>query len=200
MMNVKRFCLILILAIAAAGCAMPLKMAPAPTFEPSGFGKLPHKAGLYIPADLKTYVFELATSPVDKMAYPIGDQTTQFFEKNLPLVFQSVTNVDSKVPPAGVDLVLEPSLVKFDAVVPMPAYNPYTATAVYRVDVFDKKGEKIFTQTATGNHQTSKGMMSGFSAREICAEVAQKAMADAVRQILEGISEAEEIKTLVSAQ
>ena len=94
------------------------------------------------------------------------------------------------------DLTIQPSIVKFDSVVPMPAYNPYTATVVYHIDVYDKAGEKIYAQTATGNGQTSKGMMSGFSARQICAEVAQMAMKDAVKQILEGLSEAEEIKNI----
>ena len=62
------------------------------------------------------------------------------------------------------------------------------------MDVTDKNGDKIYSQTATGNAQTSKGMLSGFSARSICAEVAQMAMKDAVGQIIEGLSEAEELQ------
>lgn len=102
--------------------------------------------------------------------------------------------VDSKNPTQDVDLILEPSIVKFDSVIPFPAYNPYTATMIYRVCVYDREGEKIFTQTATGDAQTSKGLLSGFSARSICAEVAQTAMEKALKQIVEGLSEAEELK------
>lgn len=57
-------------------------------------------------------------------------------------------------------------------------------------------GEKIFAQTATGDAQTSKGLMSGFSARGICADVAQKAMAKAAKQVMEGVADAEELAHL----
>ena len=113
---------------------------------------------------------------------------------NLPSVFRDVVVVDSRTPSQPVDLIVEPSIVKFEAKVPMPAYNPYEASMTYHVDVYDKAGEKIFAQTAVGNAQSSKGLMSGFSARGICAQVAQMAMDDSAKQIMEGLAEAEELK------
>jgi len=109
---------------------------------------------------------------------------------------KEVVEVDSLAPGQSVDLIVKPSIIKFNSVIPYPAYNPYTATIVYRVEVFDRNGEKIFAQTTTGEGQTSKGLMSGFMARGICAEVAQMAMGNAVQQILEGLSEAEELVNL----
>ena len=178
------------------GCTIPLKMSPPPKLDLSGINQHSYTAGLFVPPEVKEYVYVKATSPVDKMSYPLGKQTHEIFKKNIPLVFKDVMEVDSITPDQDVDLVIKPSIVKFHSVIPHPAYNPYTATVVYHIDVYNKKGEKIFAQTATGNAQTSKGLLSGFSARSICAEVAQMAMKDAVKQIIEGLSEAEELENL----
>lgn len=178
------------------GCTMPLAMNPPTVLELKTVKQRPYTAGLYIPQELKEHVYVKATSPVDKMSYPLGEQTTAYFQKNLPLGFKRVVLLDSRKPLQDAAIVIEPTIVKFDSVIPFPAYNPYTATIVYRVDVYNIKGEKIFTQTATGEAQRSEGMMSGFSARTICAEVAQKAMENAVLQILEGLSEAQELNNI----
>ena len=68
------------------------------------------------------------------------------------------------------------------------------ATLVYRVVVYDREGNKLFTQTATGNGQISKGMVSGFSVGKLCAQSAQLAALDAAKQVLEGLLEAVELK------
>lgn len=194
-MKFAKIIIIGVIMLILAGCTMPLKMAPPAPLNFSTIKKHPYTMGLFIPQKLKEYVYVKTTSPIDKISYPIGEQTAQFFRKNLPSVFEEVIDVTSKNPShQDVDVILEPSIVKFDSVIPFPAYNPYTATIIYRVEVYDREGEKIFTQTATGNAQTSKGLMSGFSARKICAQVAQKAMGDALRQIIEGLAEAEELK------
>ncbi|MEC4676052.1 MAG: hypothetical protein VST72_03890 [Nitrospirota bacterium] len=173
---------------------MPLKMTAPESLDLSGINRHPYTIGLFIPGELKEYVYEKQTSPFDKVSYPLGEQTALLFKKNLPSVFDDVKELDSKDPAQDVVLILEPSIVKFSSVIPSPAYNPYTATMIYRIDVYDNAGEKIFTQTAIGEAQTSKGLLSGFVARSLASEVAQKAMENAVRQIIEGLSEAEELK------
>lgn len=178
------------------GCAIPVKMSPPPMLELSDITQHPYTAALFVPQKVKTYVHVKTTSPVDKISFPIGEQTYEIFKKNIPLVFKNVVEVDALSPDKDVDLMIEPSIIKFDSVIPFPAYNPYTATIVYHIDVYNKKGEKIYAQTSTGNAQTSKGLMSGFSARGICADVAQMAMKDAVKQIIEGLSDAEELENL----
>lgn len=185
-----------IMIFVLTGCAMPLKMSPPPKLDLSGINQHPYTAGLFVSQKVKEYVYVKATSPVDKMSYPLGEQTHEIFKKNIPLVFKNVVQVDSITTAQDVELIIKPSIMKFDSVIPFPAYNPYTATIVYHIDVYNKKGEKIFAQTTTGNAQTSKGLLSGFSARGICAEVAQMAMKDAVKQIIEGLSEAEELENL----
>jgi hypothetical protein len=187
-------CTVALLAI-TIGCAMPLKMDPPPTPDLSSIKPLPYTAGLYLPEELKNYRYEVATSPVDKMVYPLGEQSVMIFEQCTPKIFSKVVPVDS-LTAQGVDVIVQPSIVKFNAVIPMPAYNPYTATMVYKADVFSPDGKKIFTQTATGDAQSSKGLMSGFSARGICAAVAQKAMTDAAKQVMEGIADADELAQL----
>lgn len=186
----------LIVLFFLTGCAIPLKMSPPPQLELSDIEQHPYTAGLFVPQDLKAYVYEKATSPLDKMAYPLGDQTYEIFRKNIPLVFNRMVEVDSISTGQEVDLFIQPTIVKFASVIPMPAYNPYTATIVYHIDVYNQSGEKIYAQTATGNGQTSKGYVSGFSAREICADVAQMAMKDAVEQIVEGLADSEDLTNL----
>lgn len=195
-MKLKNNILTGIMIFILTGCTLPLKMSPPPTLDASGINQHPYTAGLFVPKEVKEYIFVKSTSPVDKMSYPIGQQTYEIFKNNIPLVFKNVVEVDSITPDKGIDLIIKPSIVKFDSVVPNPAYNPYTATIIYHIDVYNNNGEKIFAQTATGDAQSSKGMLSGFSARSICADVAQTAMKKSVKQIIEGLSEAEEIKNL----
>ena len=195
-MKFRMTILIVIMIFVLTGCTMPLKMSPPPTLDLSGINQQPYTAGLLVPQKVKEYVYVKATSPVDKMSYPLGKQTHEIFKKNIPLVFKNVVEVDSIAPDQDVDLIVKPSIVKFESVIPSPAYKPYTATIIYHIDIYNKKGEKIFAQTTTGEAQTSKGLLSGFSARSICAEVAQMAMKDAVKQIIEGLSETDEFKNL----
>ncbi len=183
----------LLLTVVVAS-AFKLKMPPPPQIDMKGATPHALAAGLFVPKETREYTYALKTSPFDKMIYPIGDQTAGLFEKNLPSVFKSVVPAEAPKPVSGVDLVVEPSIVKFEAVVPHPAYNPYTATVVLRVTVYDRDGSKIFTQTATGNGQSGKGMGSGFKAQSLAAEAAQSAMVDAAKQILEGLLAAPEIK------
>ena len=195
-MKFRIIALIGILAIILSGCATPLRMASPSLLNLPGVKQHPHSSGLFIPQDVKDYVYIKTTSPVDKMTFPIGNQTYELFKKNLPLAFKNVVEVDSLSPGQDVDLIIKPSIVKFESRIPFPAYKPYTATIVYHIDVYNKKGEKIYGQTTAGEGQTSKGLLSGFFARSLCAEAAQLAMSDAVKQIVEGMSEAEELETL----
>ena len=195
-MKLKMLILTGISLLILTGCATSLKMNPPPRLELPGIEQYDYTAGLYVPQDVKEYVYEKSTSPVDKMAFPIGEQTNEIFKINMPMVFKNVVEVSSISSDQNTDLVIKPSIVKFESIIPYPAYNPYTSTIVYRVEVYDKKGEKIYVQTATGNGQTSKGLLSGFSARSICADVAQMGMEDAVKQIIEGLSEAEELQNI----
>lgn len=195
-MKLKMLILTGITILILTGCATSLKMNPPSKLELSDINQYGYTVGLFVPQEVKEYVYEKSTSPVDKMAFPIGEQTNEIFKINMPLVFKSVVEVSAISSDQNTDLVIKPSIVKFESVIPFPAYNPYTGTIVYRVEVYNKKGEKIYTQTTTGNGQTSKGLLSGFSARSICAEVAQMAMEDAVKQILEGLSEAEELQNI----
>lgn len=192
-MKPKTFILSLFIMVMLVGCTTQLHMDAPPMVDLPQHQSHPFKVGLYIPHELRDLAYVLITSPFDKMAYPIGQQTATLFEENLPLVFKDVIVVDSKEPNQELDLIIEPSIVNFKAIVPHPAYNPYTATVVYRILVYDRLGETIFTQTATGEHQTSKGLLSGFSARKICAEVAHEAMKKSMKQILEGLLDSEEI-------
>jgi hypothetical protein len=195
-MKLPRTVFVAFIVFCLMGCVSKLNMSPPAKLELTGIAQHPLKAGLYLSKELKENVYEQITSPLDKISYPIGEQTTQIFQKNLPLVFSKVVELESVKPSPDVDIVVEPSILSFNSVIPMPAYNPYTAKVVYRVDIYNKKGDKIFTQTAAGDAQTSKGLLSGFSAQSISAEVAQKAMENAMKQILEGLSAAEEIKKL----
>jgi hypothetical protein len=195
-MKFRMTVLIGIMIFILIGCTMPLKMSQPPTLDLSGINQHPYTAGLFVPPEVKDYVYVKATSPVDKMSYPLGKQTHEIFKKNIPLVFKNVVEVDSIAPDQDFDLIVKPSIIKFKSIIPRPAYKAYTATIVYHIDIYNKKGEKIFAQTTTGEAQTSKGLLSGFSARGICAEVAQMAMKDAVKQIIEGLSETDEFKNL----
>ena len=175
------------------GCAMPLKMEDPPTPDLSHLKPLPYTAGLYIPQDLKSYEHKVATSPLDAVVYPLGEQTARIFSNCTAKIFNKVVPVTSLTPTEQVDVIIQPAIVKFDAVIPVPAYNPYTATMVYQADVLRPNGQKVFSQRATGDAQSSKGLMSGFSARGICAKVAQDAMVDAAQQIMEAIADSEEM-------
>ncbi len=174
--------------------AGPLKMPEAPLIEIEGAAPVPVRAVLRAPAELRDTVHVVKTSPFDKLVFPTGEWSVDLFAKNLPTVFEQLEVIREATAGEDADLIVVLTIVKFEATVPHPAYNPYTASVVYRVDVLDPAGEKLFTQTATGEGQTSKGMMSGFKAKGLAAEAAKLAMVDAARQVLEGLLEAEELR------
>lgn len=182
--------------LAAPAHAGTIKMPPAPAIELAGATPLPLTAGLYLPQELRSAVEVVKTSPFDKMTFEVGAFTAELFERNLPLAFATVVPVEASVQAEGaaVDVVVSFEIVRFEVTIPHPAYNPYTSTTVYKVTVSDPAGEVLFTQTATGAGQTSKGMMSGFKAQGLAAEAAKLSMADAAKQVLEGILEAEELR------
>jgi hypothetical protein len=195
-MKCVRITFVVLSLFVIAGCATQLEMNPPPTLDVEDIKQHPYAVGLYIPMGLKERVFSVNTSPFDVLTYPIGQQTALAFQKNTPLVFKKVIDVDSRNPPQKVKFILQPSIVKFSPTIPHPAYNPYMATVVYKIDVFDRSGKKVYTQTAAGEAQTSKGLLSGFSALGLLAEAAQMAMDKAMKQILEGLATAEELKAL----
>lgn len=196
MQRITSFFRLVLIILLLSGCALPLKMDPPAGPDLSQIESYHRSVALCVPPELKSYTYTLATSPVDKIVYPIGDQTMQLFQACATKLFDKVTTIETPTSSEPVDLILKPSIIKFSAKIPMPAYNPYTAEIIYRMEVFTPKGEKIFTQTAAGSGQTSKGLMSGFSARSICAQVAQMAMSDAAGQIMTGLAEAPELEGL----
>jgi hypothetical protein len=192
----QRTALIVVCLFAAVSAhAATLKMPAAPTIElePSD-GEVPRplSVGLFVPDDVKDEIFVVKTSPFDRIKYPIGGYTVDVFATNLPQVFSKVIEVGGPKA-AGVDLVIEVDIVRFEATIPHPAYNPYTATAVYKITVRNSSGETLLVQTVTGDGQTSKGMMSGFKAKRLAAESAARAMAEAAKQALEALADAPEL-------
>lgn len=188
----------LVSVLAAAASGAPLKMPPVPELSLApGTAPSPLAVALRLTPEVRDAVHELRTSPFDKVSFAIGPFTSELFEKNLGKAFARVGKADSRTAPAGYDAVLEVTIVEFAAVVPMPAYNPYTATMVYRAEVYGRDGERLFTQTASGAGQSGKGMLSGFKARSLAAEAAAAAMADAARQVLEGLAAAPELEAPV---
>jgi len=194
--------LVALTLLAAPAGAANVKMPPAPAVELEGAEPLALTAGLYLPEELRGTVEVVKTSPFDKLKFAVGAFTAELFELNLPKAFAKVIPVTAKVPsdPAAADVVVSVEIVRFEVTIPHPAYNPYTSTAVYKVTVSDPAGETLFTQTATGEGQTSKGMMSGFKAQGLAAEAAKLAMADAAKQAFEGLIAADELRDLAQPE
>ncbi len=186
---------VLCLLIAAATPAATLKMPEASdiTLETTEeFVPYALTAGLLLSDEVRSAIHVVKTSPFDRIKYPIGVFTVDVFGRNLPQVFAEVVEVkDAKA--ADVDLIVEVAIVRFEAIIPHPASNPYTATAVYKITVSDTDGETLLVQTVTGDGQTSKGMMSGFKAKQLAGESAARAMTDAARQALEALADAPEV-------
>ncbi len=186
----------MLFALAAAAVLLPfeslcaVKPPQPPKIDLKAAQPHPFAAGLLLAPEFKEY----GSTKETKQVFPVGEHAAAVFEKNLPAVFKSVAAAQDKKPAAGMDLVIVPSVVKFSEIIPHPAYNPYRATAVLRVDVYDREGNKIFTQTATGEFQTSKGMMSGFRARKLLSQAGSGAIVNAIKQILEGLQDAPELK------
>ncbi len=184
----------LIIVLAGPCQAGTLKLPDPPVIEIDGAEPLPLVVSLSIPDGVSSCVHTVKTSPFDKMRYPVGTYTVELLEKNLATVFSHVVGTGSTPKGTPADVVLELSIESFDAAIPHPAYNPYTASVVYRVRVKDPAGEVLFTQTTSGSGQTSKGMMSGFKAQQLAAESAARAMNDAMRQLLEGLLDSRELR------
>ncbi len=183
-----------LLALGSLAQAKTLKFPPAEKIALESATAQAKVVGLYIPPELAEFKHTVKTSPFDKLHYPVGAYTVDLFKLNLPQVFQKVVDSPTQQPGDGVDLVVVPSIVSFSAVAPNPAWKPYLATVVYRVDVFDRAGEKVVTQTATAEGQASGGMMSGFKAGQHCTTATMMATSKAAKQLLEGLLASEEIR------
>lgn len=174
-----------------------LKMPPASEIklvETEGKIPFPLSAGIFLGDDVISQVYVVKTSPFDRIKYPIGDFTCDIFHRNLPQIFERVVELDSPTA-TEVDVVVEVEIVRFEAVIPHPASNPYTASAVYKIRVKDSGGETILVQTVSGDGQTSKGMMSGFKAKQLAAESASRAMTAAAQQALEALADSPDLAT-----
>lgn len=194
-MKCTRMIFIAILLSVVTGCAMNLEMNPPQTVNLMDAKQHPYSAGLFIPKETRMYTYvQEATLINNDIIYPLGQQTTLALRKNLPQIFKEVVEVESLNPPQSVKVIIQPSVIDFKANVPYPAYNPYEASIMYRIDVYNRKGEKIFTQTVTGEGQTSRGLLSGFVVKSLFAEAAQMAIDKAIQQIIEGLASAEELK------
>lgn len=187
--------IVLCLLVAASASTATLKMPPAPELVLDiDAAEAPHPitAGLFLSADVRSNIYVVKTSPFDKIKYPIGAYTSDVFERNLPQALAEVIEIDAPSS-TDVDVVISIEIVRFEAIIPHPAHNPYTATVVYKITVRDSAGETLLVQTVTGEGQTSKGMMSGFKAKQLAAESAVRAMNDAATQALEALADAPEL-------
>jgi len=177
-------------------CTQQLKTTAVSTVSTTDINKHPYTVGLLLTKELQDYVYIQQTSPFDKISYPLGKQTCDNFKKNIPLAFEKTIIINSLTPTEKVDLIIKPSIVNFSLGIPIPAYNPHTAKIKYNIDVFDNKGEKIFSYDVTGSAQSSKGLLSGFHTKKICSEVTQMALKDGIKQIIEELSETDEFENL----
>lgn len=188
--------LLVLTFLVLVSCTQQLKTTKVTAVNTKDIIKHPYSAGLFLTKELKDYVYELQTSPFDKIAYPLGKQTCDNFTKNLPLVFDKIILVDSLEPNENISVIIKPSILDFNLGIPIPAYNPHTAKIKYNIDVYNNKGEKIFNYEVTGSAQSGKGLMSGFHTKKICSEVTQMALKDGIKQIIEELSDTEELDNL----
>lgn len=189
--------IILCLSVVPADAAK-VKMPPAPIVELDGATPLPLVASLDLTDEFRSKVEVVKTSPFDRLKFPVGQFMVELLEKNLPNVFQEL-RLDSSGTPADsvpVDVRVGVEMIKFEVTIPHPAYNPYNSSVVLKVSISDLDGELLFTQTAAGSGQTSKGMMSGFNAKGIAAEAVKLAIVDAATQAFEGLLDAEDLREL----
>ncbi len=186
-------CVVLVvLLIAGSSSAGKVPLPSAPSLDLGEITRLPLTAAFVVGDELASQEDVVRTSPFDKLRFATGAFTVELFERNLPQVFAAVTDAED----AAADAEVSVELVRFMAGVPHPAYKPYTASVTYRVTVSDPGGTVLFSETVTGEGQTSKGMMSGFKAKQLCGEAAKLAMADAAVQALQGLVDAPELREL----
>jgi hypothetical protein len=192
-------CLLCALAIAAPSLSATLTLPEAPLLEVAGGPPRAVPVVLHLPDELRSQVYAVKTSPFDTVKYPIGSYTAALLEKNLGRAFRvdqaTAGSQQTGRPVAAIELTIE----QFAAVIPNPAYKPYTAEVVYRATVRGADGGVLLSTAATASAQTSKGMMSGFSAKSLAAEAAARAMNDAMTQLLESLLAAEELDGLEAA-
>ncbi|MFH2059289.1 MAG: hypothetical protein ABIJ59_10335 [Pseudomonadota bacterium] len=184
------FCLFFVLLF--WGCTTDVKMPETEQINTRILTKHKAVAALYIPDELKKN-YEQITSPLDTLSFPIGPQMTDLLEKNLPLVFEKVVKANTDKVPDNADIVIVPEILDFKNYIPFPAYNPHRCSIIARLTCLNKKNEKVFVQTITGNAQTGGNLFSGFKSQQLAAEAADLAIKDAVKQAIEGLADAEEL-------
>ena len=188
--------LLSVLMIASPSQSATLNLPEAPRLEVKGGPPRPVPIVLRLSDELASQIYVVKTSPFDTIKYPIGSYSAALLAKNLDLVFRTDPAARATQDSGQAAPVLELAIERFEAVIPHPAYKPYTADVVYRATVKDPQGDVLFTSAATASAQTSKGMLSGATAKRLAGEAAARAMNDAMTQLLESLLAAEELDGL----
>lgn len=187
--------IVLCFTVSFWGCTQEVKMPESEKADFQVVKKHDMVAALYVSDDLKENTKQV-TSPFDTLSFPVGPRMVDSFKKNLPQAFAAVVDAPEKKVPDGADILIVPAILEFENHIPFPAYNPHHCKMVCKVTCYDKNNAVIFSQTTTGNAQTGGNLFSGFKSQQLAAEAARLATEDAVKQAIEGLMEAEELKPL----
>jgi hypothetical protein len=188
----KQLLFLVLFILFFSGCATHVSMPETDQADLKITNKHNYSVALYIPDELKEE-YKQVTSPVDTLSFPIGKQMTDLLEKNLPLVFENVALSQNQEVPDNAEIVIIPEILEFKNHIPFPAYNPHRCNIIAKITCVNKNKETVFVQTVTGSSQTGGNLFSGFKSQQLAAEAADLAIQDAVKQAIEGLSEAEEL-------
>lgn len=191
------FFLFIILGFFVVGCSHNVVVAPKSP-EMAAANKMPIDLGLYLSEDFKNY--EISESRKgDKWNFTnLGQASAAQFQLGLTQIFRKVIVVSSRPPLSSaegpVGLVIEPQIDRFDFEIPMTKFQVYPAKINYRVVAYDSDGRILFTELAEGVGDTQGS--PGFDFAENPSKAATKAVEEGVRNALEALVAAEELKSL----
>jgi hypothetical protein len=134
-----------------SGCNNSLSLKTAIEVPEPQVAKLPLTVGVYYEDELKNHVYTEDSEDRPGWKIDTGESQVELFDRILPAMFQTVTQVAQPTSGGGLDAVLAPHVEDMQFALPRETGTDlYEAWIKYRLSLYDQSGVAIANWTISG--------------------------------------------------
>ncbi|TAJ91777.1 MAG: hypothetical protein EPO31_13795 [Gammaproteobacteria bacterium] len=142
---------LIVSAFLLSGCNNSLSLKTAIEVPEPQVAKLPLTVGVYYEDELKNHVYTEDSEDRPGWKIDTGESQVELFDRILPAMFQTVTQVAQPTSGGGLDAVLAPHVEDMQFALPRETGTDlYEAWIKYRLSLYDQAGVAIANWTISG--------------------------------------------------
>jgi hypothetical protein len=188
------------LATLLAGCGT-VQVQPQPQLPPPLIDQLPVTVGVYYPQEFREYTHKETRYQVD-YEFSLGPAHVTKLNRLLGAMFARVVEVEDLAEPLKADpsivMVLEPRFEDYAFLTPRDMVGEaYTVTIRYRLNLYDRRGERVDGFVFTGYGRQKSGALTGTGP---LIAATQRAMRDAGAKLAVELPEQESVRALLAGE